>query len=393
MASAIDSDDDDISGLAPVEKTRVTLPEEGDVPAPEDDVYIGELAGLAEAQGISVDEARSMIETQSRLQNFAQEAMSEPGVLDFRFTPDGRRGELLVEQGLAVPELLPELVKHPEIEVIESALTPKQRTDAVTAIQKAIDPISPSLVPEPYFDGFDGEFVVLVDDGAEGRADLAADLTGGVREATGSPSVYVTIPEPNDEEAARGGKRAVGQYNCTSGFGILIRNQYGGYLTAGHCGQTTTNFTINGYSGGTNVGRRIGGSHDRIADSLAGAHYWVQIHENGTEADMTSTPGQVVLYGYYCHYGQTSNDQDCGTIYDDNLTYTTWATGPGVTSTTIRVWKTNAFCQSGDSGGPVWTPTNPRQPRALINSSSGGAGNCGYQPLNLQMDPSTWTLL
>lgn len=186
-------------GLVPATEAVVTVPVDGLVPATEAVVTIPDENELDEA---SVDEANSLVETQARLQNFAQEAQSIPGIVDFRFTPDGLSGQLLVEQGVNAQEVLPTLQEHPEIEVVESMLSPQQQTDAVAAIEAIVNPITASAPSEPYFDGFEGEFIVPVDSDSIDPFSLSEELTLAAVEATGNPDVYVTVPEPNDEQPA-----------------------------------------------------------------------------------------------------------------------------------------------------------------------------------------------
>ncbi len=406
IASAASSDDgaDDESVSGEPIEVAITAPSQED-PVGDGGIH-REFEEIAKNEGITVSEAHEMMAIQARLSDFADEAIEHDDVLEFQFTPDGQRGVLAVEDRFEMSAELPSLETPKEVEVLTVALNPTERRLVESSILQSVDSTLQSTATaddaassaaasyDPVANEFTVFFGAMVDD-VDVKA-MSETLTTEARERSGDATVRVSVPV--EIEPVRGGKMITtgGSPTCTTGFGIRINNQYNGYITAGHCGGSNTAFNANGFNNVSNEGRRIGQYWDRMAIRASGASWLVQIHEDGTEVDMSATAGHIFLNGTYCHFGQTGFDQTCGTVIQVNVQYPHMlGTGDGITHPNTFVSQSErAPCFEGDSGGPVWQPRTSggeRTPRGLINAAD-GSGNCYYQSLDDNMR-SNWSLL
>ena len=168
-------------------------------PAEERALAEGDYEEVAEIRGISVEEVEAMVGVQGRLSSFADRAIDDPGVLEFRFTPGATGGELLVEPGFDATAAFPDLDRYPEIEVLEARLTSDQRLAIEGAITEAlrafIDPDT-ELAP-PIFDGFATSYTIYLPthDGLD-IAEIRAALGSVASEATGVGDILIEVPEP-----------------------------------------------------------------------------------------------------------------------------------------------------------------------------------------------------
>ncbi len=150
---------------------------------------------------MSVEEVEAMVGVQDRLSTFADRAIDDPAVLEFRFTPGATGGELLVERGFDAGGAFPDLDRYPEIEVVEAQLTIEQRLAAESAISEElgtfIDP-SAAIAP-PIFDGFDTTYTIYLPthDGLD-IEQIQRALEQVATNATGVNGVGIEIAEPTD---------------------------------------------------------------------------------------------------------------------------------------------------------------------------------------------------
>lgn len=161
----------------------------------------GDYETVAEIRGMSVEEVEAMVGVQGRLSTFADRAIDDPAVLEFRFTPGATGGELLVEQGFDAATAFPDLDRYPEIEVVEAQLTIEQRLAAEAAISEElgtfVDPTA--AVAPPIFDGFDTTYTIYLPthDGVD-IDQMQRALEQVAADATGVSGVGIEIAEPSD---------------------------------------------------------------------------------------------------------------------------------------------------------------------------------------------------
>lgn len=174
-------------------------------------------------------------------------------------------------------------------------------------------------------------------------------------------------------------------YVCSIGFGVE-----GGYVTAGHCGDTGTD-TWYDVPGTQQIGTVAGSVFPR-QDSA-----WVQITSSGftSTALVGSNSGPVTVTGSQeapvgasvCRSGRTTG-WHCGVIEakDQTVRYPRGQHVHGLT-------RTSACAEGGDSGGPFVSGTQAQ------GVTSGGSGDCTsggttyYQPVNPILERWNLTLL
>ncbi|WP_345943743.1 S1 family peptidase [Streptomyces sp. SID3212] len=212
-----------------------------------------------------------------------------------------------------------------------------------------------------------GKVVVTVDSRVDAAAVTklrrAVKVPAGALEITRTPGRFTPLIA-GGEAITGGGVRCSLGFNVQSATGV----KYG--LTAGHC----TN-TVSAWSIGTRAGSSFpGNDYGLIRHSdPAAADGRVYLH-NGTYQDITGA-GSAVVGQPVCYSGATSGVH-CGTVSALNATVN-YGSG-GVVS---GLGRTNICAEPGDSGGSVF------QGSTAIGLISGGSGNCSsggvtfYQPV------------
>jgi hypothetical protein len=187
----------DTEVLAPLPDAGVVVTVQ---PAEERALAEGDYETVAEIRGISVEEVEAMVGVQGRLSSFADRAIDDPAVLEFRFTPGAAGGELLVEPGFDENAAFPDLDRYPEIEVLESQLTIEQRSAAERAITESLRTFIAAdieLAP-PVFDGFETSYTIYLPthDGLD-IDEIQSELESAATRVTGVDDLVVEIAEPS----------------------------------------------------------------------------------------------------------------------------------------------------------------------------------------------------
>ncbi|WP_265520341.1 S1 family peptidase [Oerskovia flava] len=191
----------------------------------------------------------------------------------------------------------------------------------------------------------------------------AAGVPAGAVEivtTTESPRTFIDVVGGNAYYMSGGGR-------CSVGFAVQ-----GGFVTAGHCGQTgTTTTSPNGtFRGSSFPGRDYGWVQVGAGNTLVGA---VNNYSGGRVQVAGSTAAPVGAA--VCRSGSTTGWR-CGTIqaYNSSVTYP-----QGTVTGLIR---TNVCAEPGDSGGSLLAGNQAQ------GVTSGGSGNCRtggttyFQPVN-----------
>jgi len=368
----------DTGGEARVPTTVPTVPAS---PAEGDEAP--ELAVLAKSEGISVDEAEKLFQTQAELSTAVESIMGQPEYVDFRFSDDGMSGRLLVAPDASTSVPFPGIRLPNEITVsnavFDNATTTKMLTDVTATAEASFG----NSFRGATYDAFNNQFIVAAMPSDSFEASASATVIALEQKQTLSGAT-VTVREIEPATDTRGGQRAARPGpDCTTGFG-LNDNGFGAYLTAGHCGAAT--YTINGNVSTSTNGIVIAGYDDRMSIRAGGASWLVKISPI-TTVDMSSTAGHIFLNSRYCQYGITSNALRCGNIYEINH--------PTTTASGFR-WGsvTRANCEPGDSGGPVWQFATPeRLPKGIITARITANLDCIYVALDDQLGGTGWSLL
>jgi hypothetical protein len=345
-----------------------------------------ELQALSEATGRSVDEVASLVDYQGRVHALLDHRRNEAWFVDFAFVRDELAGTLLAEPGVEVPEAIAADLAELRIETIDARLKASERADlraAAEAITTDVLSGNAALVDYvamddtlrvwlPYTTGKDGSQIETLERRIAG---IDPNLLGvDVAEAVGV--------------GARGGQWAAhtttAEY-CTTSFGIWTGQP--SYLMAGHCGNPTPSFVINGNFSSGWANRRFDSYWDRQAIFAGGAQYWTRISPT-LVVDMDSTVGHIYLNDTVCRYGKTSNNLMCGTITSVNQGVDMW--NGNIVLATMTGWAT---CFGGDSGGPAWLPTVGRSPVGLVSGSAYSGAYCMYVALDDQLAGTGWSLL
>ncbi len=346
----------------------------------EEYVSAPEVAGLAEAMDMSLDQAAEMLELQGELDAFIEPLSRAPEFVDYR-GPFAEEGALLiVEPGAEnlfsdLPQGL--AVRPAELNRGDRAVA---QDEAETLARVAAD----SAYRDVSYDPFDNSYTVWVVAGSRTTA-LASRLESDLAHLETNPGAGVNVEETQMASAKGGQKMSVtGQGFCTSGFGI---NTFmgGAYLTAGHCGIHT--FVINGNTSTFVLGRTVGDYKDREAVIAGGSSKYVQVTPRGTNGvDMENSVGHIYLDNWYNSFGQGSMLNVGGIILNVNVRsqFGTWVSESEATG-----------CASGDSGGPVYyyRPSDGKRfPKGLIAAVDVVNGHCGYVALDDQLVGTGWTL-
>lgn len=384
-----------VAGLAAADGTEelvptaVTVP--GSNPLPDMPVLDMEVESFASGMDVDLETARSMLESQQTLVEFAQSARLEFGYSGFEVVnePPNVRGVLAVTdpERVVVPDGLP-------VTVIRASISEVQMADFGSTHTQLLRELLPTVQAVTYSPTSDIVYIWATE----------TDLSPADQKAIGeflkvkSPEVFrsATIQFRIGETGSfnyGGLKESKAGGTCTSGFGghrVINGVLTGGYITAGHCRaiggvgwsvvHPTGNKVVNGYH---SLLVSTWGYQDRVVFLAASSSFLVRITP-AVAVDMSATAGHIVLGTHYCHYGASSNVQRCGTIQEVNYPIV----GGGYT---VLASRTSVTCQGGDSGGPVWRPINPRIPSGLI---SGGtpAGQCLYVALDDQLTGTGWVL-
>jgi len=314
---------------------------------------------------------------------FADSLITRTGVVDFQFSEDGRSGHLILEPSTDKVQLLGEIEVPAEVKISEAPIGREERQRLLGELTTAV---SETVGTEAFlgvsYEPLIHKFMVYVALTADPEAVRAAAQVPDLLRIEAQVQVEVIDPDGD----ARGGQRAnaVGASDiCTTGFGVIRNGWAWGYTLAGHCAPNS--WEINNNNSIWTADRANGGYLDRLFIRANGASWWTRIAPN-TVVDMNSTVGHIYKWGYYCHYGKTSNAQRCGHVYQVNRP----SVGKWVSAT-------NADCADGDSGGPVYSPGGGRDPRGFIstrqNVSTTTESDCGYVALDDQFAGVNWALL
>jgi streptogrisin C len=246
--------------------------------------------------------------------------------------------------------------------------------DAVKARLDANGAAAPDAVAGWYVDPVSNSVVVLARTAAAGQSFVAAS---GVKDSAVRVQVAAESPRPLIDVV---GGRAyfIGGARCSIGFSVA-----GGFVTAGHCGNTGNSTT---QPSGTFRGSSFPGND----------YAWVQVASGNTprplvegysNADVTVSGSQEAATGAsICRSGSTTG-WHCGTIQAKNST----VNYPQGTVTGLT--RTNVCAEPGDSGGS-WLSGSQAQ-----GVTSGGSGNCTsggttyFQPVNEILNAYGLTLL
>ncbi|MEV7342089.1 S1 family peptidase [Streptomyces sp. NPDC093544] len=163
-----------------------------------------------------------------------------------------------------------------------------------------------------------------------------------------------------------------GNVRCSIGFSV-----YGGFVTAGHCGQPSAG--VSGWDG-SYIGNFQGSSFpdNDYAWVNVGSGWWTVpvVLGWGTVSDqLVRGSGEAPVGASICRSGSTSH-WHCGTVLAKNETVN-YSQGA-----VHQMTKTNVCAEPGDSGGSFISGDQAQ------GVTSGGWGNCGsggetwYQPIN-----------
>jgi streptogrisin C len=251
------------------------------------------------------------------------------------------------------------LVEHSERQ-LDAALARIDKLDAPSGVSGwHVDPKSSSVVVDVVAarknDNDVQAFVtqarqagpVTVDNSAQAPRTLAAGTVGG--------DPYYT-----------------GNVRCSIGFSV-----YGGFVTAGHCGQPSAG--VSGWDG-SYIGNFQGSSFpdNDYAWVNVGSGWWTVpvVLGWGTVSDqLVRGSGEAPVGASICRSGSTSH-WHCGTVLAKNETVN-YSQGA-----VHQMTKTNVCAEPGDSGGSFISGDQAQ------GVTSGGWGNCGsggetwYQPIN-----------
>lgn len=307
--------------------------------------------------------------------------------VDVGFTPDGLRGELLVEPGsIAIFASAAE-----RMNVTEARANNDQRERILRdAVDRGRASVGAGFVGASY-DAFENKLLVVLD---RDRSDdsSAAKLEAETEIARSAIGSSIEVRRVKSTPRFHGGQSAYNSTTgggCTTGFGVSTSSGTG-YLTMGHCGSGTWN--INGNVSSSVIGTDIGSYHDCEAIIAPGASWMTKISPS-SEVDMDNNPLHIYLNGSYCHFGQASFNMSCGTITAVSIPV------PGPPTT--YAFQSTATCRPGDSSGPVWKlETNfVHTPRGMIIAGDqtvapvNGNWPCQYVAMDDQLSGTGWTLM
>ncbi|MEM7272701.1 MAG: hypothetical protein AAF547_06450 [Actinomycetota bacterium] len=333
------------------------------------DAYNDGVKAIADQLGLSIPETREFLDTQDKLVRFGESVLRDPDYIEFAATPDGRSGILVVEPDTPNDGRFADTPIPDNVEVRTATLTRTERADLakrVTAATKA-DAVT--------YDPIDDRYDVIVTQGTGFRTRVG--ILNDARDAAG-PDIDLSVRPADPDRLARGGRGIVNQIDlsqwCTTGWGVWdTLDHNGGYLTTGHCGLLP--YTIDAWPSQFIDERQVGGYQDRMRIVAGGVSWMTQITPT-VQVDMEAHAGHIFRNVYYCHFGQASRVQRCGTVNQVNVVINDLGY-------TIYVSKTPADCELGDSGGPVWRYSGGKYwPSGMIASATGGNGDCGYTALD-----------
>ncbi|OPF80692.1 serine protease [Streptomyces antioxidans] len=258
------------------------------------------------------------------------------------------------------------IVKH-SADALDAA---KARLDA-----KARKQAAPAGVSGWSTDPRTGAVVVRVRQGSEGDAAVRAFL----REAKRSASVPVTVekapaqaPTTFAAGTVGGDPYYTGNVRCSIGFSVQ-----GGFVTAGHCGQSGG--SVSGWDG-SYIGNFQGSSFpgNDYAYVSVGSGWWTVpvVLGWGTVPDqLVRGSAEAPVGASICRSGSTTH-WHCGTVLAKNETVN-YSQGA-----VYEMTKTSVCAEGGDSGGSFISGDQAQ------GVTSGGWGNCSsggetwYQPVN-----------
>lgn len=344
--------------------------------------------GVAEALGISLEDARGRINVQEH---------SGPIIERLRKQYESRLAGLYIEHEpthrivvrLTGPEVVRSEFHRFGDDLLEVAfVTGADRTFA--DLQRSFElgfaglTAATSAVQGGYVDERTGDIVIEVlrnDDKAKAAA-------SSLRTQLGAPVRLVELDEPNQAQAVFGSGRLSfpfggGTSACTNAFVVrhAASNSYG-VLTAGHCQSSSGLYSYTGVdSAAHSLGfqaRKFDSSAD-IAWLGSGAtdvgpwfyaNAWRQLTGRRTQAS-TAVGNQICRYGTFGGYG-------CATVY--SVAYNPGSScGPTGTSpcsaTFVGLNGATNLCQPGDSGGPWFISTVAA---GVHRGGNPSAGLCSY---------------
>jgi streptogrisin C len=250
----------------------------------------------------------------------------------------------------------------------------EQSLDAVKARLDANGAAAPDAVAGWYVDPVSTSVVVVANTTAAAQSFIAAS---GVRDA--AVRIQVSAETPRTFIDVVGGRAYfIGGGRCSIGFSVS-----GGFVTAGHCGNTGSSTT---QPSGTFRGSSFPGN-DYAWVQVAAGNTPLPLVEGYSNPDVTVSGSQEAATGAsICRSGSTTG-WHCGTIGSKNQT----VNYPQGTVTGLT--RTNVCAEPGDSGGS-WLSGSQAQ-----GVTSGGSGNCTsggttfFQPVNEILSAYGLTLL
>lgn len=350
-----------------------------------------ELAALAKATGDSVETVRAVLEVQAKVHGVVDQLRGSEWFVDFMFSADGMSGLLLSEPGTqpTAQEALTSLAGV--VEVREAALDESERKLAVaTATAMAQKSLKDSYLATSY-DPFRNVVKVWTKYAARVESGIAERLISDFAISAALPNTTIELDSSGGGVPARGGQYADHRFSsewCTTSFGVWTGTQ-SAYLMAGHCGNPTPEFSINGNVATSYTHRKFVDYQDRQVLIAPGASYFVRISPTA-EVDMsTSTSWHIAVNDRLCRFGQTSYNLSCSTISSVNAPVTHW--NGAVVWASVSATST---CAGGDSGGPVWFYTTPeRLPAGLISGGTISGNKCMFVSIDDQFAGlSLWML-
>lgn len=351
------------------------------------------LTEIARQRGVSLEKVTADTAVGDRLAAFGtDQRASFKGYLDFRFEPDGLSATWIVEDWAANTALAVVRTAKVPVTVRSSAKSAARQSEENARVAEILRANNGGAnVLGVTYDWFTERYQIAI--GPNNSADA---MKVNVAAKTPALSSVLGVPFKGDvsvsSEGFYGGLRETRTdgIKCTSGFGVWTPVLAKGvYLTTGHCDWGT--WLVNGQSGPA-AWVETSTYVDRMTINANNASYLVRVSPTQV-VDMQAVADHIFLNNWYCHFGKSSDEQSCGTVYAQNTPYNS---APGVIT---RASLSSARCKPGDSGGPVWAPGSLR-PSGLIASGdtsvapdSKGRWPCKYVALDDQLAGTGWSML
>lgn len=156
-----------------------------------------------------------------------------------------------------------------------------------------------------------------------------------------------------------------GSTRCSAAF-VTTDGSSEYVVTAGHCTQAASSWTVDEGNLGSNAGSNFPGNDYGLINNSGGVQTSGSVQRNGSPYDITGA-GNPPVGTQVCKTGSTTGTS-CGTIdqYDVTVNYQQ--------GTVTGLIQTDVCVQPGDSGGAMYTSSGNQ---AVGIASGGSTGNCG----------------